>query len=96
MIIKNPIGQEITIIGSHVYEYCHECEEEVKLEATFDRYQSCHNCLSLMLPCSLCDADYANCNKCHELREKDEVMGTVEGLYKMMYDKIMDNEAEVK
>lgn len=47
----------------YTYEVCPHCNEEVKLDAVF-KLQLCPGCKELIKPCSLCDMDKVNCNKC--------------------------------
>ena len=56
MFYKDP--QEEDII-----EWCPHCEEEVKIKGIAQK-QTCPVCGEDILPCSLCNHNYVNCNKC--------------------------------
>jgi hypothetical protein len=45
------------------YEWCPECEYEVKLKNEF-KLQKCPKCRKLILPCSICPTNYEGCNEC--------------------------------
>ena len=47
----------------YVYEWCPECDTEVKLKAVF-KVQTCPNCSKPIYPCALCDHDKVDCSKC--------------------------------
>jgi predicted RNA-binding Zn-ribbon protein involved in translation (DUF1610 family) len=46
-----------------IQEYCSRCEQEVTIKAGFVK-QECPSCGNPILPCSLCDKNEINCNKC--------------------------------
>ena len=52
-----------------ITEYCPHCEKEVQIKAGF-MGQSCPNCNKRILPCSLCDHNEVDCNKCLANRGK--------------------------
>jgi len=45
------------------YEMCPHCMTEKKLKAVMEK-QVCSTCGNAIKPCSLCDPDTTNCNKC--------------------------------
>ena len=46
-----------------IIEWCPHCEEEVKIKGIAQK-QICPICGEDILPCSLCNHNYVNCNKC--------------------------------
>jgi predicted RNA-binding Zn-ribbon protein involved in translation (DUF1610 family) len=44
-------------------EWCQHCETEVEI-STEMIIQRCPNCGKYIIPCSMCDCDYADCSKC--------------------------------
>ena len=46
-----------------IIEWCPHCEEEVKIKGIAQK-QTCPVCGEDILPCSLCNHNYVNCNKC--------------------------------
>ena len=57
----------------YVYEWCDNCETEVKLKAIKFVYQICPNCKELIKACSLCNTDNCNCTKCEEVKDNEKV-----------------------
>lgn len=58
---------------AYVYEVCPFCEEEVKLKSVM-KVQSCPSCGKLILPCSLCDSDVADCVNCQLEKERENLL----------------------
>ena len=46
-----------------IIEWCSHCEEEVKIKGIAQK-QTCPVCGEDIFPCSLCNHNYVNCNKC--------------------------------
>lgn len=46
-----------------MYEFCSNCESEVRIKSKFIR-QTCPKCGKSILPCSLCDLDIVICELC--------------------------------
>ena len=46
-----------------IIEWCPNCEEEVKIKGIAQK-QTCPVCGEDIFPCSLCNHNYVNCNKC--------------------------------
>ena len=69
MIIKNFLNQEIEIETEKVFEVCSSCDTEQEIETTFSENQYCKKCRKKILPCSLCNMDIADCEKCLEARK---------------------------
>lgn len=44
-----------------IYEWCDNCGMETKIG---ENGGNCEHCGKFLLPCSLCDMDNVNCNKC--------------------------------
>lgn len=44
-----------------IVEWCPNCEKEVEINKDF----TCPECHNRLLPCSQCDMDKVNCNKCN-------------------------------
>lgn len=51
-------------MSSKTYELCPFCEYEVELKSVKYYRQKCSNCDNLILPCSLCNFEKINCDKC--------------------------------
>lgn len=50
-------------------ELCPHCDSEVKIPADYP--SNCPNCGKTILPCSMCNMDQVNCNRCiFEIREE--------------------------
>lgn len=60
---KNNIVRWIISNIEHGFEMCPHCGGESIMHAEF-RVQHCTECGRIILPCHLCDCDYANCKEC--------------------------------
>lgn len=47
----------------NIIEWCPHCQEEVKIKGIAQK-QTCPVCSEYIWPCSLCNHNYVNCNKC--------------------------------
>lgn len=60
---KNNIVRWIISNIEHGFEMCPHCGGESIMHAEF-RAQHCTECGRIILPCHLCERDYANCEEC--------------------------------
>lgn len=47
-----------------IYEWCNHCGMDTVMESKFE-IQECEHCKAKLKPCSMCDTDKVNCNKCN-------------------------------
>lgn len=55
-----PMFKRLERILINNVEWCPNCEKEVEINKDF----TCPECYNRLLPCSQCDMDKVNCNKC--------------------------------